>query len=251
MLEDLREASGEFRTETRALQDRYDKGTRGGTSSPKGPSKGIAVSYEDSETRRRNEPQLSQHYQEPPRSGYPVGSPYAENPPYPNMAPGYGSNPGYPSGSGYPPSGGQYPPGAYGSMPPSMGSTPSYASGPADPRYQPHYTTYVNQPPRGDYQQPDRYGYAPEPGYATEPPRSRGDQASGSFAYGGRGGPADRPPMGAVPREYNDYEMGGTSAGHGYGGPPRGQAPSPYDTSRDHYGASRPQPDPYAGSRRR
>jgi len=255
MLEDLREASRDYRSETRALQDRYDKGIRGNSSSPKGSNKRIAVSYEDSETRRRNDPQLSQHYQSSSggggsgggSGGYSAGSPYTESSQYSGMPSSYGAGSSYPSsGSGYPPAGGQYPPGgAYGSMAPSMSSTPSYA-GSADPRYQPHYT-YVNQPPRGDYQPPSRYGYAPEPSYA-EPPRSRGDPVPGAFAY--ERTPSERPPMGGPARGDYDYEMGGTSVPHGYNAPPRGQAPSPYDNSREHY-PPRPQTDPYSGNTRR
>ncbi|MCJ1446681.1 MAG: hypothetical protein MMC23_007187 [Stictis urceolatum] len=241
MLEDLKAASREYKMENRALQDRYREGSQGQTRSPKGSNTKIEVSYEDSETRRRNDPSISHgSYSGSSSSGYPpVGSPYSESSgPYPPIPAGYPAGSSYSSGPNYASGAGQYPPSAY-TMAPNMSGTPSYAN-PSDPRYQSHYT--YAQPSRGEYAQPERY-YAPGPGYA-EPPRSRGEPLPQGYPPFARA-PTD-------PREYGyDTEMGGTHAPPSGYAPPRGNAPSPYDGARDPYPSSRAAPDPYSGGSRR
>ena len=225
-MDDLRALSKEYIQENRQAKANYREGKvellRARATSPDHEAE---VSYEESATRLRREPDnYGERYPSsgPSSSSYgPMSSPYSSEPPMASyQAAMHSSGPGYPPASAY-------------TMSPGMNITHGPPQG--EPRYPSEYT--YAQPPRPEY--PPGYGYSGGSGYVT-----RGEAMSSYYPTSGV-----NPRVEETPRHHPDYPMGGMGQPN-YGVPPR-QNTSPYEPVRDPYAARQQSSDPYAGSRRR
>ena len=228
MIVDLKALSKEYIQENRQAKANYREGKDTViVNSNRGSDDEIEVSYADSETRLRREPDsFPERYSSGPSnpSYGNMSSPYSQEPPMPSyQSPMYTTGPSYPAGTAY-------------TMSPGMSMNATHGVPQGDPRYGSEYT--YQQPPRPEYQ--TGYGYPSNSGYV-----SRGENMPQYYPASG----ANPPRVEETPRQYADYAMGGMPPNYGV---PQRQNPSPYEPTRgDPYAARQQPPDPYTGSRRR
>ena len=215
MLDDLKIASQDYRSETRVARFQGHEGSPSLTAGlVKAPNAKSGTPYEHSQARRSLNDQSS-----------PTSDPrYQPSPDYP-------SNPSYLSGPSYVPSSTYSTessfPGYAITTGPGSGQSLAFAGISADPRYNPGYPQQYSQSGPGDYGQPYP-GYGAGPVYG-EPNQPRNDLTGYIYPTTSPNMPGRIAPVEDQYREYYDPQVQSGARPRDVYAPSRAQQPSPYD----------------------